>query len=808
MLPRAAPHFIGRERDLDLLDAIGRDATSVAVSTIVGPPGVGKTALAVRWAHQAADRFPDGQLFLQLRGHGPGLPVRPIEGLTSLLLGLGVPADQIPGDEGAAVGRYRSRLAGQRILLILDNAADADQVRPLLPPGPGSVVVVTSRERLTGLTALDGARPLSLGMLSPNDAVELLRAVLGQTGTAQDEAFLAELAGLCGRLPLALRITAAQLVEQSDRTIADHVAELHHDRLAVLAVAGDESAAVRPALAQAYRRLSPSAARLFGRLGLVAGPDLSVASAAALLGDEAGLAAEVLELLVAAHLVERREPDRFGLHDLVREYADEVVERDETAPARGAARQRYGRNLAGLADAAARQAFPSSLRLLTEAEEDHTAPFQERAAALSWLDQELPSLVALATTAGPAGDPELAPRLADALRAYFWLRHDSIHWREVAQAGLTAATGTGDSRGQAVATFSLGMAELNVSRYHESIVYLRQALSLSRSMDWPAAEAATLGNLGIAYSELHDVPHAIESYRKALAVNTALGRTTGRANNLGNLGLLQLRVGQFRAAAEHLTEATTVHKGLGGGYHFMVFLHGLAQAERVLGRFDDARAHLDEALAAVRELDDVEMEAVILAELSVLRLDLGDLDSAREAAETALRLVAGVNDPDVRAVILTAQATVSAEAGNAERADIEAQQAIVAATESGNPSLWVPAMTCAALIALRLGRPATARDQAKAAVDRAARTGLRDLEAVALTALAQARLVLGEPAARADALRAASQHRETGHRLGEVRALFVADQAAGPEDGHRRAALDILAGLPGAVTARSGDRPG
>jgi tetratricopeptide (TPR) repeat protein len=281
-------------------------------------------------------------------------------------------------------------------------------------------------------------------------------------------------------------------------------------------------------------------------LGLVPGPDFSVQSAAALAGIDIGEAAELLDALVSAHLVEPREPDRFGLHDLLRDFAVErVAEQEPDVACREAARRLF-EQLADGVEVAAQVAFPSTPVLLRAAQAPADPRLRDRSAALAWLDTELANLVAVACSAATAGSPDIAPRLADSLRYYFWFRRDYVNWSATALAGLAAATASGDPRGQAASALSLGMSELNVSRYREAIGYLRQAMLISRSVTWREAEASALGNLGIAHSELDEFAQAIECYRRALVLNDELGRTTGRANNLGNLGLLQARTGEFR----------------------------------------------------------------------------------------------------------------------------------------------------------------------------------------------------------------------------------------------------------------------
>ena len=776
MLPRAVPHLVGRDDDLRTLDDLAVSDAGTAVATIVGPPGVGKTALAVHWGHRVAGRFPDGQLFVDLHGHGPGTPSTPMAALTTILVELGVPVAHLPADETVAVARYRSLLAGKRMLVVLDNARDAGQVRPLLPAGPGSVAVVTSRQRMTGLTAVDGARPMTLGLLTESAATQLLEELLGSARLAAEPAAARALIALCGRLPLALRIAAAQLQEETGRSIGEHVTEVGLvGRLTAWEVTGDDVAAVRPVLARSYAGLDDSAARLFRLLGPAPGSDASVAYAAVLLDTDPATAATLLESLVAAHLVERRRADRFGLHDLLREFAVDRCAAEESEPGRTDALRRLFLHLADRADAASALAFPGALgRKAVPAE----LAFRDRSAALAWLDVELSALVDTATMAAHRGSPDIAPRLMEAMRGYLWLRHDYDNWSRIAQAVLAGATDTGDARAQAGALLSLGMAKLNVRRYGEAIVYLRQSQRISRSITWRECEAAALGNLGSAHSELGEITQAVEAYRNAFVINDDLGRSFGRANNLGNLGLLQLRLGQFHAAAEHLEQgAATMHE-LDSRHSHAIFIHGLGQAERHLGRMDVALAHLVGALEMMRRDEDVEMQIQILSDLAGLHVDLGEWLAARDYADEAIRLARAVANPELCAYAGHARARALAGRGDHRAAMAEAEEAVVRAVESDSNYLLCLTLTGRAAVGLQGGSATPCLAWAWQAVDTAHGGGFRDLEGEALTILAEAELLAGDFAdARAHAQTAAEIHRETGHRRAEIAAQGVAEDA-------------------------------
>ncbi|WP_143050099.1 AfsR/SARP family transcriptional regulator [Asanoa ishikariensis] len=325
-LPADITGFAGRAEALTALDGMLPDAANAAVpvviSAISGTAGVGKTALAVHWAHRVAHRFPDGQLYVNLRGYGADAPVPPIEALGALLRALGVRPDRVPADAGEAAAMYRSLLAGRSVLVLLDNARSAEQVRPLLPGGPGCLVLITSRDRIGGLVAREGARRLTLDVLSAGEARDLLRHVLGDGRARAEPDALADLAHVCAYLPLALRIAAANLTNRPHQSIATHVKELvWADGLGALAIDGDEETSVQIALDHSYRAVPTDAQGLFRMLGHVHGPDFTPEAAAALMGTTPAQTEKLLDRLAAAHLIEERSPHQFSFHDLLRQYA-------------------------------------------------------------------------------------------------------------------------------------------------------------------------------------------------------------------------------------------------------------------------------------------------------------------------------------------------------------------------------------------------------------------------------------------------------------------------------------------------------
>jgi hypothetical protein len=331
-LPSDVSHFTGRAAELDRLDTLldspaDDQAPTMVISAIAGAGGMGKTTLAVHWAHRVRDQFPDGELYVNLQGYGARPRVTPEQALDGFLHALGVSSEKIPQDVEARAGLYRSIVAGRRILMVLDNAAKADQVLPLLPGSPTCLVIVTSRSLLSGLMVRAGVERMALDVLTPDEATTLLREIIGSDRSDEEPAAVAELAKCCAYLPLALRIAAERVAARPHLTAADVVEDLavEAQRLDVLAAEDDETAQVRAVFSWSYRALSTETARVFRMLGLHPGPTISVPAAAALVGSDPHVIGRQLDLLAGAHLLGQTARDRFQLHDLIRVYAAECA---------------------------------------------------------------------------------------------------------------------------------------------------------------------------------------------------------------------------------------------------------------------------------------------------------------------------------------------------------------------------------------------------------------------------------------------------------------------------------------------------
>jgi transcriptional regulator with XRE-family HTH domain len=433
-LPADVGAFTGRELELTELDLLLPSTAEqaeamgpVVISAVSGTAGVGKTALAVRWAHRMAEAFPDGQLYVNLRGYDPDQPVTPGEALAGFLQALGVPSADIPLAEADRAARYRSIVAGRRLLVVLDNAATVEQVRPLLPGSGPVMVLVTSRDSLAGLVARDGARRVNLGLLPLPEATALLTTLIGARAET-DHAAAARLADLCARLPLALRVAAELAAAQPDTPLADLVAELagQDDRLVLLDGGGDPRTAVASVFSWSYRHLPAEAARMFRLLGLHPAQDWDQYAAAALTATgNLAQAGQLLGVLARAHLIQPAGAGRYGMHDLLRGYAASLATSHDSDTARQAA-------LTGLFDYYVTASAAAIACLEPSDLYRHPAPppvsspvpeFGDRAAALGWLDAELGTLVSVAAHTASHGWPAHTTRLADTLSSYLGFGH-------------------------------------------------------------------------------------------------------------------------------------------------------------------------------------------------------------------------------------------------------------------------------------------------------------------------------------------------------------------------------------------------
>lgn len=649
-LPADLPTFTGREAELKQVRALlpehGSHPTAVVISAIVGMAGVGKTAFAVHWAHEVADRFPDGQLFINLHGFDPAGSAMPAgEAVRVFLDALGVPAQQIPAQLDAQAALYRSMLAHRRMLILLDNARDTDQVRPLLPGSPGCLVVVTSRNQLTGLIVGHGAQPLTLQQLKPTEVHEFLIRRLGIDRLAAQSSAVDDIMARCGRLPLALAIVATRAVTRPDFPLSAIADELSgsHGSLDVFE-SGELGTGVRAVFSWSYEALSAPAARLFRLLGLYPGPDdFSAAAAAALAGlpvrETRGLLAE----LTRAHLITEPRPSRYVLHDLLRIYVAERVLTEEPSDERHRALERLLSWYLHTADATCPFITPGRERVPLQPlpPNCHPLAFTGYDQALEWCETERANLVSAVHRAAESGHPGIAWRLPAALWGFFYIRSHLHDWLDTTQKGVTAAGSIHDREGLA----RLMQERANVlgllGRYDEAVADFRQVLVLYRELGDELGRLQAVGNLGYVYLQSGRLDRAVEYLRRALALDRHLGRTWGMGLALAGLGDAYQRLGRFEQATVCLEEALSLLRASGNRWVEGMTLHTLGTVAHRLRRLDDAMEHYRQALAVHRDMGNRWGEGHTLVHIGDTYLDAGGREAARTSWRKALTIFEG-----------------------------------------------------------------------------------------------------------------------------------------------------------------------
>jgi DNA-binding SARP family transcriptional activator/tetratricopeptide (TPR) repeat protein len=644
-LPAGAGHFIGRATELasltGLLDDCGGQKP-IVIAAISGTAGVGKTALAVQWAHQVAGRFPDGQLYVNLRGYDPAQPVSATDALAGFLRSLGVSGEDIPAEEDERAARYRSLLASKRMLVVLDNAGTARQVRPLLPGNPACAVVVTSRDSLAALVARDGARRLDLDLLPLDDAVNLLRALIGERAGADPDDATVALAGQCCRLPLALRVAAELAAANPDVPLAVLVGELadQQRRLGLLAAGGDAGTAVRAVFSWSYRHLDTRAARTFRLAGLHPGTDLDPYSVAALTGTTLGQGRAVLDTLARAHLIQPVGPGRYGMHDLLRAYARELASSHDGEDGQHTALTRlfdhYLHAAATAMDVLApaerhrrpRLPLPASL----------APPVADPAAARAWLDAERATLVAVAVHAALHGWPTHATRLAATLFRYL---DAGSHYPEaitIHTHARDAARHEGDRAAEATALNHLAGPHRRQGRHQEAISQYRRALELFRQAGDHTGQAHALGNLGNVRADQGRYQAATSLHEQALNLYRQIRDRAGEARTLGNLGYIEERQGRYRQAARHHGQSLAIARETGNRPTECVALINLGTVALRQDRYQQAAGLLHQALDLCRETGCRFFEAEALTRISDVRLRQGRPREATGHLRAALTL--------------------------------------------------------------------------------------------------------------------------------------------------------------------------
>jgi DNA-binding SARP family transcriptional activator/tetratricopeptide (TPR) repeat protein len=661
-LPAAVRHFTGRAGELAALTRLLDEPAQgvVVVSAIGGTAGVGKTALAVHWAHQVAGRFPDGQLHVNLRGYDLARPITAADALAGFLRTLGVPGPDIPPGEEQRAARYRSLLADKRMLVVLDNVSTADQVRPLLPGAPGCAVVVTSRDALAGLVARDGAARLDLDMLPLAEAVALLMELIGEPARADPHA-TAQLARRCARLPLALRVAAELAAAHPQVPLAELVDDLagQQKRLDLLDAAGDPRTAVRAVFSWSTRQLTPEAARMFRLLGLHPGPDITAESAASLAASTEAGARRRLGELTRAHLIAEQVPGRYAFHDLLRAYAAEQAGHTDTQDDR---REATGRMLDHYLHTAARAA----LLLVPGKEPVALAPPRPGVAAgqpadssqaLAWFEAEHQVLLAAVALAAQSGFDVHAWQLPWAMAPFLHKRGHWHEWAATQRTALAAATRLGDIAAQAVCSRLLGLACTSLGDHVQARGHYASSLTLYQRLGNRLGQAKVHHNLGYLAQTQGRNADALGHAEQALRLYQAIGDKANEAAALNGVGWCHGLLGDYQQARVFCRQAVTLSAEVDDRWLEGAAWDSLGYAEHHLGHLADAAACYQRALSIEREAGARFNEAGTLTHLGDTRHAAGEMALAREAWQEALAILEDLQHPDadqVRAKLASA----------------------------------------------------------------------------------------------------------------------------------------------------------
>ncbi|TQM77127.1 DNA-binding SARP family transcriptional activator [Thermopolyspora flexuosa] len=650
------PNFAGRRAELAVLDRLLEEALGDSpdasrppvIVSVQGTAGVGKTALAVHWAHRVRDRFPDGQLYLDLRGYGQGRPVEPAAALETLLRALGTPADRVPVGVDERSALLRTLLAGRRVLLLLDNAGGSEQVAPLIP-GSGGMVLVTSRNQLRALIVQYGARRVVLDQMPGDEAVELLAEVLGRDRIDSDPAAVAEIVERCARLPLALRIFAERAARFPDTPLRRLAAELRDERgrLTALDTGDGDDTDLRMVFSWTYRALDEAAARMFRLLGLHPGEEIGVGAAAALVGPETApdeaAATRLLDRLAADHLLRSRSPGRYDFHDLLRAYAAECAreagEVDEPL-------RRVLDWYLHTAHNAARHLPPGDRTVPAEPPPQEVTPleFDRREDAVGWFETELANLMAAVRTAAAHGRYGHAWRIAAVLVLFRDFHVPGPAWADVHRIAADAARRDGRPQEEGRAINHLAEVHARLGELDAAVARNTEALALAREIGDRDLEGFVLADLGGVYFRLGEFEESTRCYNEALAIARERGDRRLEAETLEHIARNDNGLGRYEAALERARAALAIYDRMRDPYHQGEALRTIGIAQAGLGRLDEAACSFERALELMRRYEDRRGEAEVLDHLGRALLAAGDLAGARDRWNAALRIFTEYGD--------------------------------------------------------------------------------------------------------------------------------------------------------------------
>lgn len=644
-LPADVPGFVNRARELEWLDGflVGDGVIEARLCVIAGTPGVGKTSLALHWSHCARASFPEGQLYVNMHGYDPIAPLGAYEVLSQFIEALGISAESIPTDLEARTSLYRTLLADKRLLVVLDNVASVSQVRPLIPGAEGCLVLITSRSRLSGLVARDGAKRVSLAVLDELSAIELVHRITDDHRPSDRTEDIAELARMCAHLPLALRIAAERAASRPRLPLDALMADLREESSildALYAEESEESDAVRTVFGWSYRRLSTEDARAFRLLSLHPTPEFSTYAAAALVGLSMKQSRRILDSLVGAHLLEQTMPDRYQFHDLLRVFAAEKTDYEEASSQRLAALRRLVDFYVQSAYLSDRLLHPQRMPIDVDASASEPRRHHDATEALEWFDAEHRILLAIQNMAKGLQWHGAVWQLAWVLDTFHHRKGRLQDQLSTWQAGLTAANSLESASMQTLACRRLGVALARVGRYTEALDRLSKALDMSNQIDdllgeahahralaraWelqgdyqralhhstvalqqyqtlsiPVWEADALNLVGWYYARLGNFPDAQKNCEAALKLHRENEDRDGEANTLDSLGYVAHHSKNYTYAISCYQQALTLFQHLGRAYEEANTLDRMARTWTTIGKHDLAHAAWRNALELYR----------------------------------------------------------------------------------------------------------------------------------------------------------------------------------------------------------------
>jgi len=774
-LPSDTSCFTGRAAELGSLDgALGTSmARTPQVTVVTGTAGVGKTALAIRWAHQVASRFPDGQLYVNLRGYDTDDPMPPGAALDSFLRALGMPGHAIPAGTQDKAAAYRSLLADRAMLIVLDNAADAEQVRPLLPAGPACAALVTSRDALAGLIARDGAVPVRLDLLPHGDAVALLTGLIGERAAADPDA-TARLAACCCRLPLPLRVAAELATSRPSVPLAVLAGELEQPlrHLDLLEAGGDRRTAVREVFAWSVRRLDPAAARGFAAAALHPGPDLDAWSLAAMTGTGQREADRVLRQLARACLVQPVGTSRYTMHDLLRAFGRELSRDSSVIDAHTA--------LAGLLGYLQSTAA-AAVDILYPAEAGQRPPIPAPAAVLpllaneraarAWLDAERETLFAVASHAVADGGPGHAIILAGIVHPYLAVGGYYTEAVTLHHSALRAAELADDPRGQADALIHLGHILRRQSGYQDALRCFERALVLARRTGERLSEYEVLFGLATVHQLQGRYPQAARYYQQILQLGRSAGSQYLQIRGLFGLGAIALDTGRYAQAARQLQQVADICRATGERIVLAPTLGNLGYLHLLQGRYREATEELEQCVAICEDTGNHVNEAFAACHLALAGLRQGQYRQPETQLREALARFRANGHQNGEACALIYLGELQLRTARCQPAREDLERAMLICDQTGELPLLAEALNLLGEVFLAVGEPAQARARHHDALALAGRIGDSYQQAHAHRGLGNAESALGNDAvARRHQKQALTRYAELGEAIHEVAA--------------------------------------